>query len=210
MLFGGNALCHFEFVWGLKSMKALEEKIAAEGRVFPGRVLKVGSFLNHQIDVPFLTLCGEEFYRIFKDEPITKVLTVETSGIAVAYPVAQLFGVPLLFGKKNKSNNLADDVYSSKVTSYTHGRVYDVVVEKQFLTSDDNVLLIDDFLANGCAIEGLLDLCSQAGARVVGAGIVIEKAFQDGGKNLRAKGLRVESLARIADMDPEKGITFAG
>ncbi len=190
------------------SMKALEDKIAAEGRIFPGKVLKVGSFLNHQIDVPFLTQVGEEFYRLFKDEHVTKILTVETSGIAVGYPVAQLFHVPLLFGKKNKSANLSDDCYYSKVTSYTHGNVYDVMVEKQFLNSGDRVLLIDDFLANGCALEGLIDLCHQAGAEVVGAGIVIEKAFQDGGKKLREQGIRVESLARVADMDVEKGVTF--
>jgi len=189
-------------------MKALEEKIRKEGKVYPGRVLKVGSFLNHQIDVPFLTEVGEEFYRLFRDEHVTKILTIETSGIAVAYPVAERFGVPLLFGKKNKSKNLSDDCYSSQVTSYTHGNVYDVIVEKQFLCADDNVLLIDDFLANGCALEGLIDLCDQAGAHVVGAGIVIEKAFQEGGKNLRNKGIRVESLARIADMDPDRGITF--
>ena len=189
-------------------MKELEDKIRSEGKVFPGRILKVGSFLNHQLDVPFLTKLGEEFYNLYKDEKITKVLTVETSGIACAYPVAERFGVPLLFGKKNKSANLADNVYSSKVTSYTHGRVYEVIVEKQFLTNNDRVLLIDDFLANGCAMEGLLDLCEQAGAEVVGAGIVIEKAFQDGGKKLRERGLRVESLARILDMDPEKGIIF--
>ena len=164
--------------------------------------------MNHQIDVPFLTQVGEEFYRLFKDEPVTKILTVETSGIAVGYPVAQLFNVPLLFGKKNKSNNLSDDCYSARVTSYTHGNVYDVIVEKQFLNADDKVLLIDDFLANGCALEGLIELCHQAGAEVIGAGIVIEKAFQDGGKLLRAQGIRVESLARIADMDPEKGIVF--
>ncbi|MBE6017479.1 MAG: xanthine phosphoribosyltransferase [Lachnospiraceae bacterium] len=189
-------------------MKLLEDKILAEGRVYPGKVLKVGAFLNHQIDVPFLTVLGEEFYRLFKDENITKILTVETSGIAVAYPVAQLFNVPLLFGKKNKTKNLSDDCYCAKVTSYTHGTVYEVVVEKQFLTSADHVLLIDDFLANGCALEGLLDICAQAGATVAGAGIVIEKAFQDGGKKLRERGLRVESLARIADMDAENGITF--
>ena len=190
-------------------MKLLEDKIVSEGKVYPGKVLKVGAFLNHQIDVPFLTLLGEEFYRLFKDENITKILTVETSGIAVAYPVAQLFNVPLLFGKKNKTNNLSDDCYSTRVTSYTHGRVYDVVVEKQFLKEGDRILLIDDFLANGCALEGLIDLCSQAGASVAGAGIVIEKTFQDGGKKLREKGIRVESLAMIADMDPENGITFA-
>lgn len=189
-------------------MKELEQKIVAEGKVFPGKVLKVGSFLNHQIDVPFLTKVGEEFYRLFKDERITKILTVETSGIAVGYPVAQLFGVPLLFGKKNKSNNLSNDCYYSRVTSYTHGNVYDVIVEKQFLTPSDRVLLIDDFLANGCALEGLIDLCRQAGAEVVGAGIVIEKAFQDGGKMLREQGIRVESLARIQDMDCDEGITF--
>ena len=189
-------------------MKLLEEKIINEGKVYPGRVLKVGSFLNHQIDVPFLTVLGEEFYRLYKDENITKILTVETSGIAVAYPVAELFKVPLLFGKKNKSNNLSNDCYSAQVTSYTHGRVYDVVIEKQFLTDKDRVLLIDDFLANGCALEGLLELCRQAGATVAGAGIVIEKAFQEGGAKLRARGIRVESLAKIADMDPEKGITF--
>ena len=189
-------------------MRLLEEKILNEGIVYPGKVLKVGAFLNHQIDVPFLTLIGEEFHRLFQDENITKILTVETSGIAVGYPVAQLFNVPLLFGKKNKTNNLSDDCYSTKVTSFTHGRTYDVVVEKQFLTSGDRVLLIDDFLANGCALEGLIDLCRQAGATVVGAGIVIEKTFQDGGKNLRNKGIRVESLAMISDMDPDKGITF--
>ena len=191
-------------------MKLLEEKIIKEGRVYPGKVLKVGAFLNHQIDVPFLTILGEEFHRRFENENITKILTVETSGIAVTYPVAQLFNVPLLFGKKNKTKNLSDDCYSAKVTSYTHGTVYDVVVEKQFLTSADRVLLIDDFLANGCALEGLLNLCAQAGASVAGAGIVIEKTFQEGGKKLRDRGIRVESLAMIADMDPETGITFVG
>ncbi len=189
-------------------MKALEDKIIAEGKIYPGKVLKVGSFLNHQIDVRFMTMLGKEFYRLFKDEKITKILTVETSGIAVAYPVAELFGVPLLFAKKNKSKNLSDDCYFAKVTSYTHGRVYDVVIEKSFLNEKDHVLLIDDFLANGCALEGLLDLCTQAGASVAGAGIVIEKAFQEGGAKLRSQGIRVESLARIIDMDPENGIKF--
>lgn len=189
-------------------MKALEEKIIAEGIVYPGKVLKVGSFLNHQIDVPFMHLLAEEFYRRFQGEPITKILTVETSGIAVGYPVAELFGVPLLFGKKTRSSNLADDCYFASVTSYTHGTTYDVVLEKKFLTDRDTVLLIDDFLANGCALEGLLDLCGQAGATVAGAGIVIEKAFQAGGAKLRERNLRIESLARIADMDPKTGIRF--
>lgn len=189
-------------------MELLEKKIIAEGIVYPGKVLKVGCFLNHQIDVPFMSRLAEEFYERFKDEKITKIVTVETSGIAVGYPVAERFGVPLLFGKKNRSKNLADNCYSSRVTSYTHGNVYDVIVEKQFLTENDRVLLIDDFLANGCAMEGLIDICGQAGAEIVGVGIAIEKAFQEGGKNLRSKGLRVESLARISDMDPERGISF--
>ncbi len=189
-------------------MKALEDKIIAEGRVYPGKVLKVGAFLNHQLDVTFLSRLGEEFYRLFKDEHVTKILTIETSGIAIGFPVAQLFGVPLLFGKKNKSKNLSDDVYSSTVTSYTHGNTYDIVVEKQFLTSEDSVLLIDDFLANGCALEGMIDICNQAGAKIVGAGIAIEKAFQAGGEIIRNKGIRVESLARVSDMDDEGRITF--
>ena len=189
-------------------MKELEEKILREGIVYPGKVLKVGSFLNHQIDVPFMCRIAEEFHGLFLGEPITKVLTVETSGIAVGFPVAERFGVPLLFGKKNRSANLADDCYFANVKSYTHGNSYDVILEKQFLTDADTVLLIDDFLANGCALEGLLSLCGQAGASVAGAGIVIEKAFQEGGKRLRSRGIRVESLARIADMDPVKGITF--
>ena len=185
-------------------MKLLEEKILQEGIVYPGKVLKVGSFLNHQIDVPFMSRLAEEFYRLFGEEPVTKVLTVETSGIAVGYPVAERFGVPLLFGKKGHSANLANDCYFANVVSYTHANTYDVIIEKQFLTSGDTVLLIDDFLANGCALEGLLSLCEQAGAKVVGAGIVIEKAFQQGGKKLRERGIRVESLARIADMTEEK------
>ena len=189
-------------------MKLLEEKIVKEGIVYPGKVLKVGSFLNHQIDVPFMSTLAEEFYNRFRDEKITKILTVETSGIAVGYPVAERFGVPLLFGKKNRSANLAKDCYFANVTSYTHGNNYDVIIEKQFLTEEDTVLLIDDFLANGCALNGLIDLCRQAGAKIAGAGIVIEKAFQDGGKSIRDQGIRVESLARIADMDPEKGIEF--
>lgn len=189
-------------------MKILEEKIIAEGAVYPGKVLKVGSFLNHQIDISFMHLLAEEFYRRFKGESITKILTVETSGIAVGYPVAELFDVPLLFAKKNRSSNLADDCYSASVVSYTHGITYDVILEKKFLTDRDTVLIVDDFLANGYALEGLLNICGQAGSAVIGAGIVIEKAFQDGGAKLRGQGLRIESLARIEDMDQEKGIRF--
>ncbi|MBQ9633263.1 MAG: xanthine phosphoribosyltransferase [Lachnospiraceae bacterium] len=189
-------------------MKLLEEKIRQEGVVYPGKVLKVGSFLNHQIDVPFMSRLADEFYRLFSGERVTKILTVETSGIAVAYPVAERFGVPLLFGKKHRGANMADDCYEADVVSYTHGNTYSVIIEKRFLNSEDSVLLIDDFLANGCAIQGLLELCEQAGTHVVGAGIVIEKAFQEGGRMLREKGIRVEALARIADMDPQQGISF--
>ncbi len=189
-------------------MKSLEEKIRKEGKVYPGKVLKVGSFLNHQIDVPFMKEVGEEFYRLFADEKITKILTVETSGIAVACMTALFFDVPVVFGKKSRTANLSDSVYSTDVKSYTHGGTSTVIVEKQYLTPEDRILLIDDFLANGCALEGMMEICRQAGAQVVGAGIVIEKAFQDGGNRLRKSGLRIESLARVKDMDPENGITF--
>lgn len=189
-------------------MKALEEKICKDGKVYAGNVLKVGSFLNHQIDVPFLTEIGKAFYDLFKEENITKVLTIETSGIAVAYPVAECFCVPVLFAKKNRTKNLAGDCYVAHIHSYTHGNDYEARVEKEFLTKRDTVLIIDDFLANGCALEGLLDICAQAGARVAGCGIVIEKAFQEGGNRLRKRGVRVESLARILSMDPDTGIEF--
>ena len=189
-------------------MKALEEKIIKEGKVYPGQVLKVGAFLNHQIDVPFMNKVGEEFYNLFKDEPITKILTIETSGIGIACLTANFFNVPVLYAKKSKGINIGDDCYNVQVKSYTHKNVSNVIIEKQFLTPDDVVLVVDDFLANGCALEGLLELVNMAGARAVGCGIVIEKAFQDGGKRLREKGIRIESLARIQEMD-ENGITFA-
>ena len=189
-------------------MKALEEKIKAEGKVYPGRVLKVGSFLNHQIDVPFMEKIGQEFYDLYKYEDITKILTIEASGIGVACLTAAFFDVPVLFAKKSKSKNISDNCYTCKVTSYTHGIVSDIYVEKQFLTEKDTVLIVDDFLANGCAIEGLLTLCTMAGAKVAGCGIVIEKAFQDGGARIRNMGVRVDSLCRIKEMSPEDGITF--
>lgn len=189
-------------------MKALEEKILAEGRVYPGNVLKVGSFLNHQIDVAFMQKIGREFYEHFKDENITKILTIETSGIPIACSVAECFGVPVLFAKKNKTKNLSDDCYVTDIHSYTHGNTYQAKIEKQFLSSKDNVLIIDDFLANGCATEGLLDIIDQAGAKCAGCGIVIEKAFQPGGQKLREKGLNVVSLARIAELTDDGKIVF--
>ena len=189
-------------------MKLLEEKIIKEGRIYPGQVLKVGAFLNHQIDVPFMNKVAEEFYNLFKDEPITKILTIETSGIGIACLTANFFNVPVLYAKKSKGINIGDDVYMVQVTSYTHKNVSNVIIEKQFLGPDDVVLILDDFLANGCALEGLLDLVKMAGARAVGCGIVIEKAFQDGGTRLREKGIRIESLARIKSMDVVEGIEF--
>lgn len=190
-------------------MKALEERIQKDGIVYPGNVLKVGSFLNHQIDVSFMKEIGEEFFRLFHSEKITKVLTIETSGIPIACFVALCFGVPVLFAKKHQTKNLSDDCFSTEITSFTHGNTYQARIEKQFLTCDDTVLIVDDFLANGCALEGLIELVNLAGAKCVGCGIVIEKAFQDGGKRLRAEGIRVESLARITEMKDDGTLVFA-
>lgn len=182
-------------------MKLLEEKIMAEGKVFPGNILKVGSFLNHQLDVDFLMEMGHEIKRLFDGSHITKIVTIEASGIAIAVAAAAVMHVPVVFAKKNKSKNLTPDVYKTRVHSYTHGQDYDVVISKEFLTSSDNILIIDDFLANGAALEGLIDIANQAGASVEGVAIAIEKAFQEGGKRIRAKGIRIESLAMIESMD---------
>jgi len=189
-------------------MKALEEKIRKEGKIYPDNVLKVGAFLNHQIDVQFMDLIGKEFYRLFKEEKITKVLTIETSGIPIACFAALQFGVPVLFAKKTKTINISDDCYCTEIHSYTHGDNYTARIEKQFLNSNDTVLIIDDFLANGRALIGLIDLVKQAGAKCIGCGVVIEKVYQSGGDELRKMGYRVESLAKIKSMDYEKGIEF--
>ncbi len=181
-------------------MKALEEKILQDGQVRPGHILKVDSFLNHQIDIEFINEIGKEFHRLFGDRPITKIVTVEASGIGIACITAQYFGVPVVFAKKAQSLNLDGSLYTTKVQSYTHGRVYDVILSKKFLTEDDHVLIIDDFLANGCAVQGLVELIEQAGAVLEGVGIVIEKGFQDGGKTLREKGINLKSLAIIKSM----------
>lgn len=189
-------------------MKLLEDRILRDGECRPGDVLKVDSFLNHQIDVSLLCDLGKEFERLFHDSGVTKILTVEASGIGVACIAAQYFGVPVVFAKKSKTSNIANDVYSAQVASYTHGVTNTIMVSKQYLHPEDRVLIIDDFLAKGQALLGLSDIVRQAGAEVVGAGIVIEKAYQGGGDLLRSQGVRVESLARIASMDPETGITF--
>lgn len=190
------------------AMKYLEDRIRKDGRILPGNVLKVDNFLNHQIDVGLLNELGKEWARLFADEKVDKILTIEASGIGIACVAAQYFGVPVVFAKKSKSNNIGADLYCSKVVSYTHGQTYDVVVSKKYLTAGEHVLLIDDFLANGSALRALRDLVTQAGGVVVGAGIAIEKSFQSGGKELRAEGLRIESLAKIASMTDDS-ITFA-
>ena len=191
-------------------MKLLEEKIIREGKIYEGDVLKVDGFLNHRMDIEFINEIGKEFYRLFKDEGVNKILTIEASGIGIACVTALNFEpvVPIVFAKKALSLNLGSDLYSTQVFSYTKGKTYDAVVSKNYLTAEDRVLIIDDFLANGSALQALIDLCKQAGATVVGAGIVIEKAYQEGGDMIRNMGVRVESLARIKSMSTEKGIEF--
>ena len=190
-------------------MKLLEDRIRKDGVVREGNVLKVDSFLNHQMDIALFEEIGKEFKRRFSDVEINKILTIEASGIGIACIVAQYFKVPVVFAKKNKTKNIAGDVYTSQVESFTHGRVYDIVVSRQFLGKGDKVLLIDDFLANGKALEGLAALVTASGAELVGAGIVIEKGFQRGGDALRSKGIRLESLAIVESMDEKNGtITF--
>ena len=181
-------------------MRELEERIRRDGIVEDGSVLKVDSFLNHQMDVELFAAMGREWARLFAGERVNKILTIEASGIGIACVAAQEFGVPVVFAKKSRTKNIAGDVYHVEVPSFTHGGVSDVIVSKRFLLPTDRLLLIDDFLANGAALEGLIDLAAQAGAAVVGAGIAIEKAFQPGGDRVRAKGVRVESLARIRAM----------
>jgi len=189
-------------------MELLENRILKDGKVGEGNVLKVDSFLNHQIDVPFLLELGEEFYRLFKDDGVTKILTIEASGIGIACLTAARFGVPVVFAKKTRTNNIYADVYTAPVYSYTHQTKYDIVVSKEFLNPGDRVLIIDDFLAKGSALLALVSLIRDAGAETVGAGIVIEKAYQEGGELVRGTGLRVESLARVASMTVEDGVCF--
>lgn len=189
-------------------MKLMEECIRRDGVVKGNDVLKVDKFLNHQMDVELFDEIGREFRRLFEGEKITKILTIEASGIGIACVTAQCFGVPVLFAKKNKTKNIAGDVYTSEVESFTHGKVYDIIVSREFLGPEDRVLLIDDFLANGAALMGLITLVKEAGAVLVGAGICVEKAFQPGGQRIRDMGIRVESLARIKSMSEESGIEF--
>ena len=189
-------------------MKLLEDRILKDGHIGADNVLKVDSFLNHQIDVNFVCELGKEFYRLFKDENITKILTIEASGIGIACLAAQYFGVPVVFAKKTKTINIYSDTYNATVHSYTHKRDYDIVVSKEFLSKEDNVLIIDDFLAKGSALTALLMLIEKAGAKTAGAGIVIEKAYQGGGNLVRDMGIKVESLAKIKSISKKDGIVF--
>lgn len=189
-------------------MKLLEDRILKDGHIGADNVLKADSFLNHQIDVNFVCELGKEFYRLFKDENITKILTIEASGIGIACLAAQYFGVPVVFAKKTKTINIYSDTYNATVHSYTHKKDYDIVVSKEFLSKEDNVLIIDDFLAKGSALTALLMLIEKAGAKTAGAGIVIEKAYQGGGNLVRDMGIRVESLAKIKSISEKDGIVF--
>ena len=192
-------------------MQLLKDRIRKDGKIKSGDVLKVDSFLNHQMDIKLFEEIGKEFKRRFSDVSINKILTIEASGIGIACIVAQYFDVPVVFAKKSKTKNIAGDVYTTKVESFTHGKVYDIMVAKEFLGAGDTVLLIDDFLANGKALEGLAAVVKDSGAELVGAGIVIEKGFQPGGDRLRADGIRVESLAIVESMDEKTGsIRFRG
>ena len=188
-------------------MQLLEERIRKDGIVKPGNILKVDSFLNHQMDIPFINELGKEFKRRFADAPITKILTIEASGIGIACLVAQHFNVPVVFAKKAQSLNLDGEMYCTKVQSFTHKRVYDVILSNKFLSAEDHVLIIDDFLANGCALQGLMEIVKESGAVLEGAGIVVEKGFQNGGDSLREQGIRVESLA-IVDSMTDDSVSF--
>ena len=186
-------------------MQLLKDRIRKDGKIKEGNVLKVDSFLNHQMDVNLFQEIGKEFKRRFEGEEITKILTIEASGIGIACDAAEVFDVPVVFAKKTQTKNIAGDVYTTKVESFTHGRVYDIIVSREFLGKGDKVLLIDDFLANGKALEGLAELVKKSGAELVGAGVVIEKGFQVGGDIIRSKGIHLESLAIVESMDEKTG-----
>ncbi len=189
-------------------MNFLEERILKDGIVKENNVLKVDSFLNHQMDIALLDQIGEEFQRRFANKHITKVLTIEASGIAIAYAVARQFGVPMVFAKKSKSINIDGEMYTAEVESFTHKNKNQVIVSKRFLNADDHLLIVDDFLANGCALQGLISISESAGATVEGIGIVIEKGFQYGGRMIRNLGYHLESLAIIDHMDSQNKMVY--
>lgn len=189
-------------------MKELEARILKDGKVYAGDVLKVDGFLNHQMDPALFRTMAQEWKGLYEGQEINKLLTIEASGIGLAAIAGEVFSCPVLFAKKSRTRNIAGSVYTAPVESYTHGGVYTILVSKEYLLPTDRVLILDDFLANGNALLGLLDLCAQAGATVVGAGVAVEKVYQGGGDKVRAKGVRVESLARIRSMTPEEGVRF--
>ena len=189
-------------------MELLEQRILSEGQVRPGNVLKVDCFLNHQLDVDLLDKLGQEFYRLYKGDGINKILTIEASGIAIGCMTARYFNVPVVFAKKAKSKNIDGEVFTSTVHSFTYGKDYDITLSKKFLGPQDKVLILDDFLAVGKAMHGLLDVCAQAGAQVGGIGIAIEKGFQQGGDTLRAQGYKVSSLAIVDEMTDDGRLRF--
>lgn len=189
-------------------MQLLEERILQDGQVRPGNVLKVDCFLNHQLDIALLDEIGKAFYEVYKNDGINKILTIEASGIAIACMTARHFGVPVVFAKKAKSKNIDGDVYTSTVHSFTYGKDYDITLSKKFLGPEDKVLIVDDFLAVGKAMHGLLDVCKQSGATVGGIGIAIEKGFQPGGETLRSQGYKLTSLAIVDYMDDEGNLRF--
>lgn len=186
-------------------MKLLEDRIRKDGVVKPGNVLKVDSFLNHQMDVELFVEMAREWKRLFADKKINKILTIEASGIGIACVAAVEFGVPVVFAKKSQSINLDGEMYSTKIESFTHKKTYDVIVSKKFMGPDDHILVIDDFLANGCAINGLIDLINASGATLEGVGIAVEKGFQEGGNLIRERGIQLESLAIVESMNDETG-----
>lgn len=188
-------------------MKALEERILRDGKVLPGNILNVNTFLNHQIDAPFMMEMGEEIARLFEEDKPTKILTIEASGIAIGFAAAAVMKLPLVFAKKNKTSNVDSDVYCSTVHSYTHNKDYTAVISRDVLCKGDRVLIVDDFLANGCALRGLIRIVEQAGATVVGCTTAVEKGYQGGGDGLRREGIKVESLAIIESMEGGK-VTF--
>lgn len=188
-------------------MKLLEDRIRKEGRILPGDIIKVDGFLNHRVDVSLLRECAKEFGRLFDTDDITCVVTIEASGIPIATVCAEEFGVPLIYVKKAKSDNLSDDVYTSEIRSYTYGKPVTLTLSKEWISKDDKVLVIDDFMANGQALNGLIDILGQAGAELAGIGIAIEKGFQPGGASLRERGYNVKSLA-IIDKADENGFVF--
>ena len=190
-------------------MKELKEKILNEASVLPGGLLRVDSFLNHQIDVKLVSECGKKWYELFKDAGITKILTIESAGIGIAALTAQYFGVPVVYAKKTRSAAIGNDFYSAKVVSYTHAQVYEIIVSKKYINENDKILIIDDFLAGGSAIKVLINLAEMGGAKIAGAGVVIEKSYEKGGKDLRDMGYRIESLAKISSISSDGKITFA-